>query len=595
MSEAKPPIAKETTIAKLTTVPMISTKSTTVPTTLAKPTAVPMLSTKTSTLPVILAKPTTVLVSAKPTTVSVISTKPTTVSMISTKPTTVSVISTKPTAVSIISTKSTTVPMISTKSTTVPMTLAKPTDVLMISTKTLTPPIILAKPTTVPMISAKPTTVSVISTKPTTVSMISTKPTTVSMISAKPTTVPIISTKPTTVSMISAKPIIESMIATKPTTVSVLSTKPTTVSMISAMPTTVSMKSVKPTTVSMKSAKPTTVPMRSAKPTTVPVMSVKRTTVLMSSAKKQKKKPIGMPTASAKVANDCRRIALPFKLDCINGNGKTFVESLFAISDDFSNQPFYNAIIIGKKSILASQILAIKIKGEAIYADLSTISKENLTKLLEKVRQLKKKFTVCCLLFDLASVSTTVNLSACSFYGCEEPLQSVLKEMSNSDQIERIKDVVKELSLILPVIVFPLFPAAVYTVNASMKLNHDFLHKLRNTNENLFLIDEKFVNCMEDIDKNWNQILKDQHESNICNPFMLNFVMCGGTPFYCKDTNDGILKSCFCKKMVWIAFVRIVLQTCVSSGKITVCSITPATDFTSTLKKGESNLNFIFY
>ena len=301
-------------------------------------------------------------------------------------------------------------------------------------------------------------------------------------------------------------------------------------------------------------------------------------------------------TIPAKVVSNFKRIELPFKLQNINQIDKSFVESLFVISDKISHPSFVNAIIIGKKDLFATEILSAKIEGDAIYEDLSIINKENLAKLLEKVRQMRSKFTVCCLLFDLSSVSTTVNLNACSFYGCKETLHSVFGGESNKNKIERIKDVVKELSSILPVIVFPLFPAAVYSVDSSSKVKHDAAHKFLSTNKNLYLIDEKFANCIDDINTNWKHILENQNENNVCHPLMLNFVKHGGTPFFCKNTDSGnLIVRHISKKMTWTAFICIVLQTCVCSGKITVCSpVSPAPVSTSRLKKGKSGFRFYF-
>ena len=301
-----------------------------------------------------------------------------------------------------------------------------------------------------------------------------------------------------------------------------------------------------------------------------------------------------IPRSSAKSVSHRKRIALPFKLNSIDNKYDAFVKSLFEISDKISYPPYSNALIIGKKQLLTQEILAAQVEAYVIYEDLTTISKETMAKFLEKVRKLKREFTVCCLFFDLSSVSTTVTSpSACSLYDCNETLQSTFREVSSSNcHIVRIYNIIKALSSVLPVIVFPLFPAEVFVPDSSTKMRHKSAHKIINANENLFVIDKKSLFC---INKSWNKLLKNQHKSNVCHPFMLNFVDCGGTPFYCQRANIHKAQHHFSKKILWMAFSCIVLQTCVRSGKITIYPypmiLAPAS--TSSLNKSKSYLNVV--
>ena len=145
-------------------------------------------------------------------------------------------------------------------------------------------------------------------------------------------------------------------------------------------------------------------------------------------------------TTSTMPVGDSKKIEFHFKPHFIVDKDKEFIESLFAIAKEISYPPFINAIIIAKDGLFTPRSLAVQVEAYVIYEDLSTISKENLQNLLEKVRQLKNKSTVCCLLFDLSSVSTIVNFSSCSFYGCREPLQTILGEraVSNSGPIKKL-------------------------------------------------------------------------------------------------------------------------------------------------------------
>ena len=350
--------------------------------------------------------------------------------------------------------------------------------------------------------------------------------------------------------------------------------------MISAKPTVEEIKSAAPTTESMISAKSIVEVTKSVVSTTAPMISTKPTTTI--------------PATSSK--SDTKRIALS-KLNSIKDMDKISIEEFFSISDTISRPTFINAILVGKKNLFIREILAAKIEGNAIYGDLSTISKENLTKLLEKVRQLKNQYTVCCLLFDLSSVSTTVNHSACFFYGCENPLQSVCVGVSSNDQIKRIKDVIRELSSILPVIVFPLFPAAAYIMDSTTRKIHQMAHKSLNTCtnneiENFFVKDDKSDNSIEGVDTIWNEILRNQHENNVCYPFMLKYLN-RFTTFICKSTDFDVLQGRhFSKKMTWMAFICIVLQSYICSGKITVYSTTPAPESNSSSDKSEYILYF---
>ena len=326
--------------------------------------------------------------------------------------------------------------------------------------------------------------------------------------------------------------------------------------------------------------------------TTVSMISAKPKVVIPMAPAKSLHIPLAKPVA------DSKRIALPFKLNRIKKCDQAFIESLFAISDKISNLPFDSAILIGKKSLFTAQILAAKIKGVVIYEDLSTISKENLTKLLEKVRKLKNESTVCCLMFDLSSVSASVNLSSCSFYGCNKPLNSVIRIISYNHPMERIKGIVRKLSLILPVIVFPLFPAAVYVANSLTREMHEMTHmllKIKNVIENVVIKDDLFDNCFEDIGTNWDKLLKTLHKNSVCYPFMLKFLNYGAT-FFKRDTDYDCLKVHYIsKKMTWMAFIFTVLQTCVCSGEITLCPITSASVSTLPSEKSEDDLSFILF
>ena len=144
-------------------------------------------------------------------------------------------------------------------------------------------------------------------------------------------------------------------------------------------------------------------------------------------------------------------------------------------------------------------------------------------------------------------------------------------------------------------IVFPLFPAAVFVSDSSTKVEHDAAHELLNTNDKLFMIDKGYADCFDNIDAYWNTILKSEHAKNVCYRLILNFVKHGGTPFFCKNTDsDNLTVRHKIKKKIWLDFVRIVLQSCVRSGKITVCSLAAPSVSTSFLKEGKFALIFLF-